>query len=144
MPLIYYHLNIYKGVEMDEIPGLNDKKAPKKNDPTTRKEINDLYGLLNKEPLIALAKLERKVDQIKAIERSIDIMKELSDQLKDEVGAYMKDRETLISKDGVILVTWKKAKDSKKFNEKVFKLEHESLYKDYLITKDGNRTMLIK
>ena len=45
---------------------------------------------------------------------------------------------------GIPIATWKKTKDSLKFDNNSFKNDHPELYKEYLINRDGYRRFNLK
>lgn len=112
--------------------------------PTTKKEIADTYDTLNKEKLIANKKVHDAVIRLRRLRDSIDELQLYQKELEDCIATYMQDRECLITVDGEELVNWRFSKPSKKFNDKLFRVENEALYAKYLEEKPGNRTFLLK
>ena len=112
--------------------------------PTTKKEIADWYATTDKKPLIATIDIFKKVQDLRNLRETIDLLTEKRNQLENEIANYMQNREKLISADGEELVQWSYSKDSKKFNEKQFKSDNPELYNAYLKTKPGNRSFLLK
>jgi predicted phage-related endonuclease len=69
--------------------------------------------------------------------------KKTCEDLTEKIKVYMKDSDTLIESDNV-LVTWKQAKDSSHFNEKEFQKDHPDLYQQYNKSVPGSRRFLLK
>jgi putative phage-type endonuclease len=76
-------------------------------------------------------------EQYKAIEQSEETAKTI---IMKELG----EADTLISVAGDPLVTWKKSKDSKRFDAKKFQADHPDLYDEYSKTQQGTRRFLLK
>lgn len=86
-------------------------------------------------------KLAVKYAELKSKES--EIKKELDD-LKDRILPIIKDAEALTDSKGNILMTYKKDKDGKTFDEKSFKEKNPEVYNSFLVTKEGARKLLNK
>lgn len=62
---------------------------------------------------------------------------------KGVLGEYLKDK-SVITQNGIPIVTWKKTKDGVKFDMETFRAENPDIYEKYLVHKPGYRRMLIK
>lgn len=82
-------------------------------------------------------------EDIKSYNKKIRDIKAKIDSLKLKVMDKMKDKE-LMSYKGAILSTWKKNKNSNRFNVNKFKEDHPDIYNNYLEEKEGNRILKIK
>ena len=71
-------------------------------------------------------------------------MKSQEDELCKDIKAQMKDAETIITKDGKLLVSWKTMKDSVSFNEAAFKESNPEEWKKWCVTKKGTRKFIVK
>lgn len=83
----------------------------------------------------------------------IEEMQELADRIKNMELAYQEreDRLKLIMRDAEILTfggdeiaTWKKSKDSSRFDSKLFRVEQPELYKKYCYLVEGSRRFIVK
>lgn len=70
--------------------------------------------------------------------------KETKDALAFEIKSYIKDASVLLDKQGNQLVTYKKAKDSKRFDEKKFFSSMPNLHSEFCVEKTGSRRFLNK
>lgn len=113
-------------------------------EPQTMEDVLGLYGVTNPDPLVCTNKIESMVKRLKTIRSSIFELQEIEKELKDQIAVFMKDRETLVSPDGEIIVTWKLAQSSEVFDAKLFRAEHQQLYQKYLKQKEGTRRFLVK
>ena len=76
------------------------------------------------------------------IVRKKNIEKTIKEEKKG-IMSYMGEYET-IEFQGIPIATWKKTKDSLKFDNNSFKNDHPELYKEYLINRDGYRRFNLK
>ena len=86
--------------------------------------------------------------EIKQLKDERAAMNERKIALESQVKMAMDDAESLVASDmsgkPVVLATWKAAKDSLKFQEKMFAADHSELYQSYLLPQVGTRRFLIK
>lgn len=81
-------------------------------------------------------KLESLVKEFKENQNMIDMLKNSNDILKNEIIALMNGNDTLYI--GVYKVT-NKLVNSNRFNSKAFKLDHNDLYNEYIVSSKINR-----
>lgn len=89
------------------------------------------------------------ITNLKAIKPQIEELSRQKEELENRIKTYMADADTLCmpgSKESnpKVLATWKSAKDSEKFNARLFQKEHAALYSEYTSTVPGSRRFLIK
>lgn len=94
--------------------------------------------------VIATAAMMKKIDSLANLKKSITSMKSQEDELCKDIKAQMKDAETIITKDGKLLVSWKTMKDSVSFNEAAFKESNPEEWKKWCVTKKGTRKFIVK
>lgn len=82
--------------------------------------------------------------RLRQIRVAISELGNIEKELKDKIAVYMKNKSTLVTADGEMLVTWKYTKPSESFNTKLFKADNKELYEMYIDIKDGVRKFLIK
>lgn len=81
-------------------------------------------------------KLENLVKEFKENQNMIDMLKNSNDILKNEIIALMNGNDTLYI--GVYKVT-NKLVNSSRFDTKTFKLDHNDLYNEYIVSSKINR-----
>ena len=114
-------------------------------EPTNLDDIKKMYPISDPGSILELEdnslsqKLAILKDSRATIKEHTDIAKAVQVELMD----YMGDKEVLI-KDGENLITWKQAKETRKFDAKKFAEDHPDLYEEYKETKVGSRRFLIK
>lgn len=81
--------------------------------------------------------------QLKTVKEEIANLKTSQARLEDEIKFHMLDNET-VTYDRRKIISWKSSKESNKFNEAKFALEHPELYQQYLEKKSGTRRFLVK
>jgi predicted phage-related endonuclease len=81
-------------------------------------------------------KLENLVKEFKENQNMIDMLKNSNDQLKNEIIALMENNDTIYI--GVYKVT-NKLVNSSRFNSKAFRLDHNDLYNEYVVSSKVNR-----
>lgn len=85
----------------------------------------------------------------KSLKPQIDELTRQKKEVEEHIKQFMTDAEALClpgtkEQNPMVLVTWKTAKDSTKFDEKRFKAENPELYSKYLNTVAGSRRFLVK
>lgn len=113
-------------------------------EPRSMEEVRGLYEQTNSSPLLADQEIEQAVIKLKNIRIEKENLSAEEAVLLDRIASYMKDREMLVSQDGVPLVTFKMSSQTKTFDMKSFRLAHKDLYENFLQVKDGTRRFLLK
>lgn len=85
----------------------------------------------------ACALLRSTKEQIKALEAQ-------EEQLQTLIQGYMETASSLQSIDGSVLATWKNAKNSKRFDSKLFQQSMPDIYDQFVMEAPGSRRFLIK
>ena len=86
---------------------------------------------------------------LKSIKPQLDELTRQKKEIEDRVKTFMADAETRCmggtkEHNPIVIATWKTAKDSTKFNEKLFAAERPELYAEYQRTMAGSRRFIIK
>jgi putative phage-type endonuclease len=81
--------------------------------------------------------------ELKEVKEELKALDEKKDALEEKIKLYLGDAEA-VSYGGRTLATWKAAKDSEKFDSKLFCKEHPELERQYTITVPGSRRFLLK
>jgi putative phage-type endonuclease len=89
------------------------------------------------------------VNELRMVKSQLDELTKQKKSCEDAIKAYMADADTLClagtkDKNPSVIATWKTAKDSLKFNEKLFASEHADLYNQYMTNVTGSRRFLVK
>lgn len=114
-------------------------------EPRTTDEIVSLYSqATDEEPLIVSEEIEQAIMVAQDSKALMKKHEELAKQAEARIKAFMKNKDTIHSRDGKIIATWKNAKGSVRFDAKTFAKEHEKLYEQYLKTAESSRRFLIK
>lgn len=82
--------------------------------------------------------------ELKVIKAQMSDLQTRQKELEDALKVYLMDGELLCNEEGDTLATWKQAKDSIKFDEKRFALEHPEEYEEYKKTVEGSRRFIVK
>ena len=84
-------------------------------------------------------KLENLVKEYKENQNMIDMLKNSNDVLKNEIIALMGNNDTIYI--GVYKVT-NKLVTSSRFDSKAFKIDHNDLYNEYVVSSKVNRFII--
>jgi putative phage-type endonuclease len=113
-------------------------------EPVNAEDVEKMYPEENKgKEVVANNEIMRLYDEL------IDLIEQKKQnevriaQIKDYIKQHFGDAEKMIYA-GDVLFTWKKSKDSVKFDAEEFKKQKPELYKQFLKQKKGSRRFLIK
>ena len=81
--------------------------------------------------------------ELKGVKEELKALEERKDALEEMIKLSFGDAEA-ISYGGKTLATWKAAKDSEKFDSKLFCKEHPDMERQYTMTVSGSRRFLLK
>jgi putative phage-type endonuclease len=123
--------------------------------PSTQLDLETMFAQDNgnsidatPEILETWAELKEAQAQMKYLETRIDGQRMGSTRvggLKNQLRAFMGySSELLLGAEGKPIATWKKSKDSKRFDEAALKAEYPELHKRFQATRPGPRVLLIK
>ena len=118
-----------------------ERKAPL---PRTVEEARALFPNDAGTALVADTNLILTVDRLKQIKQSIKDLEVVEDQLSAEIQGQLGEHNTVMSQEGTVLATWKKSKDSKRFDKDSFEKQHPSLYAQFTVSQPGSRRFLVK
>ena len=94
--------------------------------------------------VLASAEVEAAVQSYIGLQKQAKSLEVEQEAFKFQILQALGEADTLIGLNGAPLCTWKKSKDSTKFNEKQFQAEQPELFRQYLVDKPGSRRFLIK
>jgi putative phage-type endonuclease len=92
----------------------------------------------------ATADIELAVERIAHLKAQIKELEEDLGKQEDIVKPFMGEADALQSSAGIVLATWKSAKDSTTFDRAAFEKAHPDLFAKYQKTTTGSRRFLIK
>lgn len=95
-------------------------------------------------PITSNTEIEEVIRGLKEVKHKTKRLQEAEKNLKNKIALYMRQHETLISHNGEILLTWKQAKDSARFDSKKFTKEYPDLANKFVNLSPGSRRLLIK
>jgi predicted phage-related endonuclease len=112
--------------------------------PETVEQAQNVYRKDDGSQIVADKLAEEYVQALDHIKKSIKTWEEKEELAKAWLMSYMGDKAELVNVAGDILVTWKTAKPSKRFNAKRFEQENPKLYEQYKDETAGSRRFLVK
>lgn len=112
--------------------------------PTCLSDLLQLYPADTGLQKVASIEAEHKAADLKEIKARIKELDSIKDQLELDIKTEMQDASILLNGDGKPIVTWKKAKDSARFDAKHFQQSMPDLYERYMRIQPGSRRFLIK
>lgn len=107
-------------------------------------DLETLYAIDNGDGLVASPETAMTVDALKTVREQIKHLEAQKEQFETDIKGAMKDYSALLGADGLPLVTWKKAKDSARFDARAFEKKHPDLHQQFLVTQSGSRRFLVK
>ncbi len=114
-------------------------------EPINNHDLEIMYAMDNGKFIVATAQIESTVEKLKGTRAQIKKLEEEKGKFEFEIKKFMGEHsEVLLDGENQKLITWKRTKDSKKFNEKKFKLEHPDLHSSFNEVKPGHRRLLVK
>lgn len=112
--------------------------------PETVEQAQSIYRQDDGRGIMATKVIEEYVEALKHLKAQIKDLEEKEEFAQAKLMAYMGDKAELVNVAGEILVTWKSAKASKRFNAKRFEQENPKLYEQYKDETAGSRRFLVK
>lgn len=112
--------------------------------PRTANDIEALYPEDTDEIAIASMDIENSIKRLKDVREAIKEIEAEKETLENAIKIVMADRGTLKSATGETLITWKKAKDSQRFDTASFQKANPELYQQFTKTIPGSRRFLVK
>jgi predicted phage-related endonuclease len=112
--------------------------------PETVEQAQNVYRKDDGSQIVADKLAEEYVQALDHIKKSIKSWEEKEELAKAWLMSYMGDKAELVNVAGDILVTWKTAKPSKRFNAKRFEQENPKLFEQYKDETAGSRRFLVK
>lgn len=122
----------------------DDRQAAEMLGLQTKKDVLDLFDVIEDRAIQATKKIENAVKRLKQIRLAVDELKSIESELENEIAIFMLNNASLADGDGVEIVTWKLSRPSVSFDERKFREENAELYANYTYLKRGTRRFLVK
>lgn len=122
----------------------DDRQAVELLNLQTKKDVLDLFDVIEDRAIQATKKIENAVKRLKQIRLAVDELKSIESELENEIAIFMLNNASLADGDGVEIVTWKLSRPSVSFDERKFREENAELYANYTYLKRGTRRFLVK
>jgi len=112
--------------------------------PETVEQAQSIYRKDDGTSIMATKVIEEYCEALKDIKVRIKELENKEEIAQARLMSFMGDKAELVNVAGDILVTWKTAKASKRFNAKRFEQENSKLYEQYKDETAGSRRFLVK
>jgi predicted phage-related endonuclease len=112
--------------------------------PETVEQAQSIYRKDDGTSIMATKVIEEYCEALKDIKVRIKELENKEEIAQARLMSFMGDKAELVNVAGDILVTWKTAKASKRFNAKRFEQENPKLYEQYKDETAGSRRFLVK
>ena len=112
--------------------------------PQSARDVETLYAIDNGEAVLASETHERAVKELRQLRDERKRLESLESDIKAELKTALGPNSILVDAAGEPLITWKKAKDAKRFDAKRFADAHPDLHAEYITTTPGSRRFLLK
>lgn len=122
----------------------DDRQLAEPFEPQTMDDVLGMYGVIDDAPIVAKADIECAYLRLKEIRVAIKELGNIEKELTDKIAIFMKDKSTLITNDGEVIITWKLSMPYEYFDSKLFRAEQKELYQQYVSQRPGSRRFLIK
>lgn len=113
-------------------------------EPTTLHDLTELYPADDGQQIVASADIETKVATLKTLKAQGKEIEKLIDDYSLEVKKAIGGGSVLLNGEGNVIATWKKAKDSTRFDKKACAKDHPEIIEQYSVVTPGSRRFLIK
>jgi predicted phage-related endonuclease len=112
--------------------------------PETVEQAQSIYRKDDGSSIMATKVIEEYCEALKHIKVQIKELENKEEIAQARLMSFIGDKAELVNVAGDILVTWKTAKGSKRFNAKRFEQENPKLYEQYKDETAGSRRFLVK
>lgn len=112
--------------------------------PLTGKDALQQFAISRDRMIYATPAIEDMVKRMKDLSATVKQLEDEKEELKGNVALYMGEDDTLADNYGNIIVTWKTAKATERFDSKAFKADYPGLYEKYLKQGEPTRRFLVK
>lgn len=113
-------------------------------EPQSARDLASLYPADSGNAELASGEAIEAFNELVNVRDQIKQLNQRETELKEQLQSEMRDASALVTESGQTLVTWKKSKDSQRFDSKTFARDYPDLYQQYAQTQAGSRRFLIK
>lgn len=107
-------------------------------------DVTSLYPKSNGSAIKADDQVVANIEELRVIKSQEKALTQSKEILEMNIKSYIGSNEILVNEDEEILATWRNGKERRVLDTGRLQEEHESIYKQYLVEKEGSRTFLIK
>lgn len=108
------------------------------------KQLKAMYPTHTEETLMATKHLEEAIGNLKLIKKKISELSALEDKYETDIRNAMQQKGSIVNFAGETLITWRQAKSSMKFSEKLFQQAMPDIYSRFVVETPGSRRFLVK
>lgn len=113
-------------------------------EPVTLSDLVARFRKAESRSVVASEEVLAAIELLRQIKASMDASEFQIDVCKATIMKHLGEADTLVDSSGKVLVTWKQAKDSNRFNSKKFQQAYPDIYESFIEKSDGSRRFLIK
>lgn len=88
--------------------------------------------------------IEQVIDELKSVRALMKQLKATEEKLIQKIHNFIGENDTIITPDGVELLSWKFTNDIEYFDAKRFQQENPFLYDEFTSIRAGSRRLLLK
>ena len=107
-------------------------------------DIETMYAVDNGQSIVASDDIIQAVAALKVVKEQLKSIGLQKTDMEETIKKVLLDNSVLLGDEGSPLITWKKAKNSQRFDAKAFAKDHPELHSKYLKTTSGSRRFLVK
>lgn len=112
--------------------------------PDSLESCKIIYPTDNSESVTATGAIERAVAVLSEYKQKIKHLENESESIELAIRSFMGMNANLVTIDGKTLATWKTAKSSMKFDQKLFQQAMPDIYEKFVVETNGSRRFLLK
>lgn len=113
-------------------------------EPDSLESCKIIYPTDNSESVTATATVERACAVLNEYKQKIKHLENESESIELAIRSYMGMNANLVTLEGKTLATWKAAKSSHKFDQKLFQQAMPDIYEKFVVETPGSRRFLLK
>ena len=113
-------------------------------EPDSLESVKIIYPADNSESVTATAAIERACSVLSEYKAKIKQLEDEAESIELAVKSFMASHASLVTLEGRTLATWKSAKSSHKFDQKLFQQAMPDIYNKFVVETAGSRRFLIK
>lgn len=143
-----YHFTITEGMKEDLIKQMAKYwgyvATQTMPEPDSLESCKIIYPNDNAESITATQTIERAVAVLNEYKQKIKHLENESESIELAIRSFMGMNANLVTLEGKTLATWKTAKSSMKFDQKLFQQAMPDIYEKFVVETNGSRRFLLK